>query len=69
MVNPAYTSQKCNKCGHTCETNRLTQENFICVNCGYEANADLNASVNISRADVNQPVVDTRKSDLQAPAL
>lgn len=69
LVNPAYTSQKCNKCGHTCETNRLTQENFICVNCGYEANADLNASVNISRADVNQPVVDTRKSDLQAPAL
>jgi IS605 OrfB family transposase len=56
-INPAYTSQKCSNCGHTCEENRLTQESFVCISCGYFANADYNASVNISRADINQPIV------------
>lgn len=69
LVNPAYTSQKCSKCGHTCEKNRLTQNAFKCLSCGYEVNADYNASVNISRADVNQPIVADCKVELQAPAL
>jgi IS605 OrfB family transposase len=68
-VDPAYTSQKCSQCGHTCEDNRLTQENFVCKSCGYSANADYNAAINISRADINQPIVDTRKSDLQTKSL
>jgi IS605 OrfB family transposase len=68
-INPAYTSQKCSNCGHTCEENRLTQESFVCISCGYFANADYNASINISRADINQPIVDTRKSDLQTQSL
>jgi IS605 OrfB family transposase len=57
LVNPAYTSQKCNKCGHTCKENRLTQSEFVCIQCGYSANADYNASINISRAEINQPIV------------
>jgi IS605 OrfB family transposase len=69
LVNPAYTSQKCSQCGHTCNENRLTQESFKCLSCGYEVNADYNASINISRAEINQPIVATRKSELQAPAL
>ena len=49
-VNPAYSSQKCSKCGHVSGENRLTQSEFKCTKCGYEANADLNAAVNISVA-------------------
>ncbi len=43
-VNPAYTSQECSKCGHTCRENRLTQSIFKCVHCGHESNADLDAA-------------------------
>jgi len=57
FVNPAYTSQKCSRCGHTHEDNRKTQSEFVCLECGYESNADLNAAMNISRAVVNQPIV------------
>jgi len=59
-INPAYTSQKCSKCGHTHEDNRKTQSEFVCLECGYESNADLNAAINISRAEINQPIVATR---------
>jgi len=57
-VNPAYTSQKCSSCGHTCKENRVTQSIFKCVACGHEENADLNAAQNIlklgtSSVDVN----------------
>lgn len=43
-VNPAYTSQECSKCGHTCKENRVTQSIFKCVSCGHEDNADLDAA-------------------------
>lgn len=46
-VDPKYTSQKCSKCGYIDNKNRLTQAKFQCKSCGYEANADYNASVNI----------------------
>ena len=46
-VNPAYTSQKCNKCGHTSKANRISQSQFVCRSCGHETNADINASKNI----------------------
>ena len=46
-VDPAYTSQTCSTCGHTCRENRRTQANFKCVACGFEANADHNAAINI----------------------
>ena len=46
-VNPKYTSQQCNKCGHTCKENRKTQSLFECINCGHIDNADLNATFNI----------------------
>ena len=45
-VEPKYTSQTCPRCGNVDKRNR-DGELFRCVNCGYEANADLNASVNI----------------------
>lgn len=46
-VNPAYTSQRCNQCGHTCRENRRNQAEFKCVSCGHADNADHNAALNI----------------------
>lgn len=69
MVNSAYTSQRCSKCGHTCKENRQTQKEFKCIQCGYEANADYNASVNISRAEINKPIVAISNNELQATTL
>lgn len=49
-INPAYTSQKCSKCEYIDKENRETQETFICKSCGFEANADYNASRNIAKS-------------------
>ena len=46
-VNPTYTSQRCSACGFVCKRNRLGKR-FKCVSCGFTADADLNASINIS---------------------
>ena len=42
-----YTSQTCPNCGCISKDNRKTQEEFKCIKCNYEINADLNASVNM----------------------
>ena len=47
FVNPKYTSQTCPKCGHVSPKNRTEQAKFKCTQCGYEANADVNAAQNI----------------------
>ena len=47
LTNPEYTSQECSCCHHISKKNRQTQELFKCENCGFELNADLNASINI----------------------
>lgn len=47
-INPKYTSQRCSRCGYIDKDNRETQEKFICKNCGYIENADINASQNIA---------------------
>ena len=47
LVQSFYTSQTCPKCGCVDKENRKNQEHFECVECGYKANADLNASRNI----------------------
>jgi putative transposase len=36
----AYSSQRCLACGHTSKQNRETQSEFVCVECGFSANAD-----------------------------
>lgn len=45
-VSPCYTSQTCSSCGHVDRGNR-NGELFRCLSCGYEANADVQASRNI----------------------
>jgi len=47
-VNPAFTSRICNKCGGFGE--RFSHNSlFRCFYCGYVANADFNASVNLHK--------------------
>ena len=46
-LNPAYSSQRCNRCGSISKNNRKSQSDFSCENCGYTTNADLNASDNL----------------------
>ena len=45
-INPKHTSQKCSRCGYIDKNNRHGSV-FRCKNCGFELNADLNASRNI----------------------
>lgn len=52
-INPRYTSCRCSKCGHIDVGNRRKQAEFKCLKCGFEANADWNASQNISIKDID----------------
>jgi transposase len=45
----AYSSQECSVCHYTDRKNRPDQRTFHCQVCGFEAHADYNASVNLSR--------------------
>jgi len=48
-VPAAYTSQTCSACGLADAANRRDQARFVCIGCGHEANADINAALNILR--------------------
>ena len=54
-VHPAYTSQRCSECGHTCKENRQSTGWFKCVACGHAESAHTNAAKNIL-ADGLEPV-------------
>jgi putative transposase len=47
QVDPRNTSRTCAECGHCEKDNRKSQAKFLCVSCGYRANADQNAARNI----------------------
>lgn len=49
-INPYHTSQICSCCGHWEEGQRDSQSHFKCKSCGYETNADFNASRNIAKS-------------------
>ena len=49
-VPPQHTSQTCAQCGHLCAESRRSQAQFVCVACGHEDDADVNAAKNIMRA-------------------
>lgn len=46
-VHASYTSKMCPVCGCIEDENRPTQEEFSCIECGHENNADVNAAINI----------------------
>jgi putative transposase len=59
-IDPRHTSRTCSVCGHCEKANRQSQASFKCVQCGFAAPADWNASVNISRAAVKRLIVGGR---------
>ena len=65
MVDPRNTSRTCAKCGHVSKQNRLTQAKFKCVKCGHEANADLNAAVNIKNRGLASLIKEAGKREGQ----
>lgn len=48
LVNPRNTSRTCSACGYCDKANRKSQSRFLCLQCGFQSNADINASVNIA---------------------
>jgi len=46
-VDPAYTSQRCHRCGDISKDNRQSQSKYQCGNCNLIFNADINAAKNI----------------------
>ena len=53
LVNPAYTSQTCSRCGYRAKENRESQAVFECKRCHMSMNADLNAAKNILKRGLN----------------
>jgi len=47
-VSPAYTSQRCSRCGHVAAGNRKSQAVFACLTCAFTLHADVNAARNIA---------------------
>ena len=57
LINPKYTSKRCSICGCIDSANRdckAAQDKFKCVECGFEANADDNASRNICIPEIEK---------------
>jgi putative transposase len=46
-VDPRDTSRTCPDCRHVSGDNRVTQAEFVCVACGYTANADMVGALNV----------------------
>ncbi len=46
-VKPSNTSKRCARCGYVVNNLTLKDRWFICPKCGWEADRDLNASLNI----------------------
>lgn len=47
-VDPRNTPRTCSHCGYCHKDNRRTQESFVCLQCAYSSNADVNAARNLS---------------------
>ena len=56
-VDPRFTSQMCSCCGVVDSRSRKNQASFVCSACGFRANADHNAAINILHRG-NTPVVE-----------
>jgi putative transposase len=75
-IDPRHTSQTCSRCGYQAHNNRRSQSLFLCRQCQYCLNADLNAAYTIrdkyilSLANVGTPSLAGRQSSgLSSPLL
>lgn len=57
-VDPRFSSQQCSCCGVVDSRSRKNQASFVCSACGFRANADHNAAINILHRG-NTPVVES----------
>ena len=73
LLNPAFTSMTCAKCGHVKKDLTLADRVFVCPKCGWVADRDHNASLNIlRRSGSERPLVPVELRPLpfgQASAL
>jgi IS605 OrfB family transposase len=69
QVGSAYTSKRCAECGCTTDENRPTRNDFQCVKCGSEANADYNAAKNIGLRYVRRGQQSSRRTGNSQLAL
>jgi putative transposase len=49
VIDPRNTSRTCVACGHCAKENRRSQSEFLCKECGFQANADWIGASNIRR--------------------
>jgi putative transposase len=49
IIDPRNTSRTCPACRHCAKENRRSQSEFLCVECGFQANADWVGASNIRR--------------------
>jgi len=70
-VPPQNTSRTCpvvlGGCGHVSAENRKSQAKFVCVKCGFSANADLLGAVNIKEAGLALLACSQPSSEVKAP--
>ena len=53
-VNPKFTSQVCSNCGHKPnEKIKLSDRTYLCKECGYKGDRDVNAAINVLRVGLN----------------
>jgi len=55
FVDPAFTSMTCARCGHVKKDLTLADRIFVCPSCGWVADRDYNASLNILRRSGWEP--------------
>lgn len=71
-VNPANTSQMCSSCGNVDKKSRKSQSEFECTSCGFYANADYNAAINIHNLGLNALIAAghaVKSAQITAPAV
>jgi len=49
LVNPAFSSKTCARCGYVKKDLTLSDRVFVCPKCGWAADRDYNASLNLLR--------------------
>jgi putative transposase len=54
IVDPTDTSRACNRCGLISADSLVTRSHYVCVGCGYESDADVNAAKNARRDKFNR---------------
>ncbi|ELZ43459.1 IS1341-type transposase (TCE32) [Halorubrum coriense DSM 10284] len=69
QVGSTYTSKRCAECGFTADENRATRNDFRCVKCESEANADYNAAKNIGMRYVRRGQQSSRRTGNSQLAL